>query len=192
MKTRPQVYVSLTVLLILCTGAWFVPATAQVQDAPILEKELLDVVVAKGDKVYPWTIYTSQAAYVAAFRINPYENRITLVYPNEFQREESVGSGFLNVLDAPRTSRLYTTERSFPESNLLNTTSRRTGNRHAEYLLVVASPEPFVHSPMGGTPAEFRDHFGVRSHDIDETRAYIESSLVDKKSTYYASSMISF
>lgn len=168
---------SLLVLLVLTVSA---ANHSSVLAQDVLEASLvngLEVSATKGDRQFPYYIHASQKAYLVAFELSPQDGSITLVYPNELQPDDQVKPGYLNVLEAPRTDRLYTTTRSYPVSGLLNS-DRYSSRGGLTYLYVVASEAPFLVSPLEGTPKAFRKRFAVNSFHIEGMVSHIKEQLL--------------
>ena len=95
----------------------------------------------------------------------------------------------MDVLEAPRTTRLYTTTKSYPVSGLLNE-ERRIGSQGLNYLYVVASEDPFLVAPLDGTPKAFRKKFRVNSFHIEGMVSHIEEQLLGQDKDNAAATLI--
>ena len=127
---------------------------------------------------YPLMIYTTQKAHLAAFLIVPQEGTVTLLYPNEYQKDSKVSAGELRVQAAPRTYSKYTTNKSFPMSYFLNRKEPSFRSGRQSYVYVVASRNPFTAAPYEVSPQEFRNLFKASTFDVDQAAEQILGSLL--------------
>ena len=183
--------VRLLVLIFLLASSAGLPSSVCAQhlsDASLTQS--LEVTATTGDRLHPYYIHTNQKAYVAAFEITPQEGLITLIYPNEIQPDAQVKAGQLYVLDGPRTRKLYTTNRAYPTSGLLNADRRIPGRAGLNFLYVVASETPFEFSPLEGTPKAFRKRLANNSFHIEGMVKHIQEQLVGKNRSDVSTSLI--
>ena len=181
---------SLCVVSLLFIASGFQWSFAQVQDA--LTFEPLEVQVTKGYGDHPWVIYVNKEAHVAAFEIVPDNGIITLVYPNEYQRSERLKKGETPIVYAPRTRRLYSTNKSYPKSNFLNRERGGPYRGGMNYVYVVAAEQPLSFSILEESPRSFRKRFGVNSFDVEKSIMRIEAQLTDSTKGSYRTALISF
>ena len=168
-------FYSLSILLLFLTAVC-VPQFVEAQSDSESQQILLTKGYKDGSNEYPLIIYTTQKAHLAAFLVAPDQGVVTLLYPNEFQKDDLVEAGQLRVTAAPYTNAKYTTDRSFPKSGLLN--QKKNSNYSKKFFLVVSSETPFPEAPFEGSPQEFKKRFRGISFDIDKSQEKIVSALI--------------
>ena len=170
------------------------PALSQTAVSPLLSQQPveppLEVYIEPGDQLYDWYIHTNKAAYIAAFHIFPESGAIVLSYPNDHQKEHRVKAGEVAVWNAPRTWRIYNTNKSSPYSRLLRRNYRGFETRQHRYILVIASPEPLAYSPLEERPSEFRDRLTVTSFSVEDYVKHITEQMVAEGQVYQSTMLM--
>ena len=166
-----------SLLLVFCFGIAVPGVLAQQAVGESTSAIPLIIHAEQGDREHPWFITSSKEAYVVAFHVIPEIASISLVYPNSLQQEPQMSAGELRVLADAMSNRMYTVSKKGESSGLLNRSTHRSRGE-TDYLLVLASEQPFTFSPLDVKPRDFRRRLSMSAFTIDPYVEHIARQMV--------------